>query len=183
LTVAIIRPNAAGAENNQYHSGGGLGSPTNYTYVDEAVPDDGSSICYAIDASYTSDLYNLANLDIDPDSVIDRIIVYMRCNQNDTGRTGRARTRIRVGSTVYQGSIVTPYSATWDYFSTVYLNNPAGGAWTVALLNTLQAGSSLLAPSISKGECRNTQTYVEVHFTPPAVNHRRSSFFPFFGGT
>jgi hypothetical protein len=183
LTVAIIRPNAAGAENNQYHSGGGVGDPTNYGYVDEEVPDDGTTDCYGIaSATYTSDLYNLENPDIDPDSTIDQVVVYMRCNQNDSGRTGRARTRIRVGSTAYEGPIVTPYSASWNYFSTVYLNNPAGGAWTVAVLNTLQAGSSLLAPNISKGECRNTQTYVEVYFTPPAANHRRTSFFPFFGG-
>jgi hypothetical protein len=77
--------------------------------------------------------------------------------------SGYARTVIATVGTIYYGSLSE--LGDWSNYSTQYTSNPqAGGVWTWAQINALQAGVRL--STVGKLIPRCTQVYIEIDYTP-----------------
>jgi hypothetical protein len=153
MTTLYLRPNAAGNEAalSRYPNTG----EANWQDVDEASPDEDATYVFSPATEDHRDLYNLD--DTSQTGTINWIKVWMRCSGL------YAYTVIKVsGYTAREGSQVNPN--VWSNWSTQYTTNPdAGGAWTWAQLNALQAGVRLIGAE--KGDTRCTQVYIEVDYT------------------
>ncbi len=156
-----LRPNAAGDEtaiDTQFPASG-----AHWDKVDEAIPDEGTTYVSTTNPAFQRDLYNSDNTS--QTGTINWIKVWMR---TDHGVATRARTAIKTGGTVYDGADIVGTSS-WANNYTQYFTNPqAGGAWTWAQLNDLQAGVSLHGNGVLGPVC--TQVYIEVNYiTTPTV--------------
>lgn len=81
-----------------------------------------------------------------------------------TASTIKARTVIKLGATVVEGSDIAMTGTYTDYY-TEHIEKPGGGAWTFADINSLQAGVHLNIYSIAY-IVRCTQVWVVVDYEP-----------------
>lgn len=157
MTQAIIRPSSPGDESNCAVSGDTPG----WKCVDEVSPDDDSTYIFSYSATSPRDLYNLADLTLA--GTINYVRVYARIRRT-SGIAVSARTAIKLGETVVEGSDIT-ITASYANYYTEHTTKPGGGAWTFADINNLQAGVHLNIYSASV-VVRCTQVYVVVDYEP-----------------
>lgn len=158
MTTAYIRPTAAGDETSIASQLPDSGA--HWDKVDEATADGDTTKVFAVGTVYQRDLYNLANPELS--GTINWIKAWIVCKEL---YTGFAKTAIKTGETVYDGSeqaLTTSYAN----YSTQYTTNPKTGvAWTWDDLDALQAGVSLKTNG-EKGDAANcTQVFVEIDYT------------------
>jgi len=158
MAVETLRPNAFS------YQGVGLEEPeaeAHHTLVDDVTPDEFSTVVISDDAEQF-DLYGLPNHS-EGSGTINKVTVYIRCNDDEVITHGDCKTVIKTHSTNYFGSAEVP-GGQWATFSTEYALNPnTSAAWTWAEIDALEAGIWLLE---ADNYC--TQVYVEVDYTPPA---------------
>jgi hypothetical protein len=157
MTQVIIRPSAVGDESNCAVSGDTPG----WKCVDEAVADDDSTYGFAYSGTSPRDLYNLE--DVAAAGSINYVRVYIRARRT-ASYVVKARTAIKLGATVVEGSDISMISTYTNYY-TEHTTKPGGGAWTFADINNLQAGVHLNAYSEAVAT-RCTQVWVVVDYTP-----------------
>ncbi len=106
---------------------------------------------------------NLDQVDTNIAGTINSVTVYYRMRK-DTGNTATARMRVRTGTT--NGTTVTGQALTDTYalYSITSTARPAGGAWTWADINTLNAGIQI--DTGTTGTLSITEMYVVVDYTP-----------------
>lgn len=157
MTQAIIRPSAVGDESNCAVSGDTPG----WKCVDEAVADADTTYVFAWSGTSPRDLYNLENVGLA--GTINWVRAYVRARRAATWVV-QARTAIKLGATVVEGSDLPLNNSYADYY-TEHITKPGGGAWTFADINNLQAGVHLNAYSEAV-VTRCTQVWVVVDYTP-----------------
>jgi hypothetical protein len=169
MATEILRPNAAGDEENIYGAVGG-GSGTHYTTVDEETPDESTTRVFDYRADWYRDLYNLDNHSAGS-GTINFIKVYARCSAGTTPTQTSLKIAIKSGTgsgapdTVDESSEITVASSYADY-SRQWGTNPAtGSAWTWDEIDNLQAGIALRESKLSYYSTHCTQVYVEVDYT------------------
>jgi hypothetical protein len=169
MATAYIRPTGAGDETSityQYPD-----STYHWDKVDEVSPDDGGTDVYEQSTGFLRDLYALEDPSLS--GTINWIKVWIRCKGDSPGNY--AKTSIKTGGTIYD--VTKTITLSWADYSTQYTENPqAGGAWTWAQINALQAGVSLVSAA-GKDYSYCTQVYVEIDYTPPGDT---SAFFQLF---
>ena len=163
--VETLRPNAAGDENGILDQNGEA-SPNHWMNVDEVTSDGSATAVVVREDEDLRDLYNLSAHT--GTGTINKITVYI--NATDANYpTAYAQTAIKTGGLVDEGTEVT-LTNSFVLHSKEYTTNPqAGGAWTWAQLDALQAGVAMRCGSggTQRGSC--TQVYVEVDYTPPVA--------------
>jgi len=168
VSVLTIRPNATGASAQHSRNGG----TSNFGRCSEITSDGDTTYCYNLTAGdggiqFKTDLYNLANSGGEVGAItLVKLYVVARYDILDAGGMALLGVRIRVGTTTYAGSTV---DLTGDYtaYTAQWATNPAGGNWTWAAINALQAGYLTTCQDGGGGpttEARVTQVYVEVTF-------------------
>ena len=149
----ILRPNADG-DLTQFEQL--VGAPTHWEAVDEEVADDYDSYV----SSYTkgsTDIFGLTPSGLAPDTPIKSVTIYERARQQAL-KNNSWQITIKSGTT----SAYSPTfdeSKNWVDRSYQWTTDPdTGAAWTVAAIDTLQAGAYVVT-----GVCV-TQVYVEVSY-------------------
>jgi hypothetical protein len=164
-STTYIRPTGVGDETSisaQYPD-----STYHYDKVDEETSDDAATTVSESGSAFLRDLYDLADLIYL--GTINYIKVWMRINGGNA--TCAAKTSIKTGGTVYNGSSVSS-SGAWLNSSTQYTNFPGvgGGAWTWEQINALQAGVCLLGDPVKVLSMVCTQVWVEINWNPSHIN-------------
>jgi len=157
----ILRPNAAGDETN---IPGASPGGNHWDMVDDVTPDNDGTLVYTLYVNtYKRDLYALSNHT--GSGTINWIKVWIRSRGDPTA--ARAKTAIKTGGTVYEGSEIALTTSYTNYY-TQYTTNPYTGLpWTWSDLDALQAGTSIHDGGVTYSRC--TQVYVEVNYTPGPV--------------
>jgi hypothetical protein len=157
----ILRPNAAG-DANVLNTNAGAGSANNYTYVDEATPDEDTTYVKTEFPTVGTDLYNLPSLSY-ASATITSVVITCRMRRIDAV-SGNGYTVIKTNGSTYNGTKFV-LDTNWTNYSTTYLTNPnTSAAWTVSEVNALQAGVYLNCTNTHEARC--TQVYVTVNFVP-----------------
>ena len=157
----ILRPNAAGDVTQL----GNNSANANWQNVDEATSDGNDTYVYGQYTFYVRDLYNLFDHTTESET-INSVTIYILARK-DVQVAGGGKTLIKTGGTEYLGAENT-LTDSYASYSTTYTTNPqAGGAWTWAQIDALQAGVALRTGINYWSYC--TQVYVEVNYTgvPP----------------
>ena len=165
----VLRPNAAGDSNTLERNDAWNGDATNYTYVDEAVPDHLTSFISWDNSLYPNqnDLYNIDNVDADivtANPIITNVTLFALIRH--TGASQHYfKFQIKTGGNLFRDAVATPTTQAWVTYSEEYLINPdTVAAWTWAEINALQIGYNLIAGTIS-AYIACTQTYLIVDYT------------------
>jgi len=157
MSQITLRPTGAGDETNipaQVPDSG-----YHFDKMDEVVADDAATIVSSAAAAiWYRDLYAMA--DTSQGGTINWVRVYMRVY---AAIEGYARTALKSGSTVYEGSVISAPQAWTDYY-TQYATMD-GVAWTWAKVNAAQAGLSLAGTDAKLSGSSGTQTWLVVDFT------------------
>lgn len=166
-----IRPNAVGDETalNRYPNSG----EASWQDVDDITADEASTYVYTPVGAWYRDLYGLGTTS--QAGTINYVRVYVRCVVVGGGSSGYVKTVVKTNGTGYESS-GNELTTSWTDYYTQYNTNPqAGGAWTWAQVNALQAGVSLIAYGDSEARC--TQVYVTVDYTldAPTVTTQAAS--------
>lgn len=157
-TTEILYPDSAG-DLTQLNP---FGIADNWDCVDESPPDDDITYVYGTAGSTLTDLYNLDDSSIDVGATIKKIVVFARCRKKYGTGNMYAFIEMKTGGVTTSSPQIT-LDSIWTNYSIEYINNPVTGlAWTVADLNALQAGITLVAPGTGYPAC--TQVYVVVYY-------------------
>ena len=167
----ILRPNAAGAINENDNSGGSSHS-NNWQYVDDTGSGDDSSTYVQgnSDNGWQVDTYNVPDQALS--GTISNVVVYIRCQKSDNDLTSvSARTAIRLGSGSIEYGTIRDLTTSWTLLpAESYPNKPStlgGGSWTWTDINNLQIGVSLRSQyNYGWTRARCTQVWVEVTYIP-----------------
>jgi len=178
MPSVILRPGANGdvIELSQYPASG-----YNYDKVDEETPDEDATYVYvaATVVGLRRDLYQLPDVSLPENAIIDYVKVYIRVKPQYPDYTAVSNARIKTYGVEYSSGFSSSdgyqtFSAVWD--KNPYTNQP----WTQDEVNALQAGVGLFRSYFYDPETgyfyycqtRCTQVYVEVGYhipPPPAV--------------
>jgi hypothetical protein len=137
------------------------GANKNWKCVDDDPYDADTTYVNTFSTTYRTDTYVVQDADIN--GTINFVRVYVTCRYTWVGTGGETCTVLRISGASYAGSNI-PLTTEYQSTSTLYFNNPAGGAWTWADVNNLQCGVSLRAAGGAEARC--TQVCVEVNYTP-----------------
>ena len=161
MAVETLRPNAAGDETNIGFQYPGTGA--HWDKVDEVEPDGNSTRVYSEVAAWQRDLYHLPASS--GNGTINSVTVYATVWGYASNRY--AKVALKANSTVDEGSSI-PMDETWKLISETWNTNPADSQpWTWADIDALQIGVALWGVGAGGiNECRCTQVYVEVDYTP-----------------
>lgn len=163
MAIEILRPNAAGDEENISNvTGDGVG--THYTTVDEETPDDDTTYVRNKNTAYERDLYNIADNSAGS-GTINSVTVYARCKGT---LIEQASLKIAIKSTSAHESAEKTITTDWANYSEQWATNPdTGSAWTWDEIDGLQIGISIRESSTQDWKYTYcTQVYVEVDYTP-----------------
>jgi len=163
MATEILRPNAAGDEEGLADYGGTGGEPDNWSCVDEAVADDGTTYVFTASSGGARDLYNIPASS--GSGVINKITVHFRC-WTDYKSSCRAKASIKSNSIITDGDEKTlAQNGVWEDFSQEWAVNPADSeAWEWADIDALQIGVALKG-LLNEYYMRCTQVYVVVDYT------------------
>ena len=166
MATEILRPNGAGSLTDipwQYPD-----STYHWDKVDEASADeDGTYVWH--DNTYGSvmvgDLYALPDSGIGV-GTINSVTIYVRGRGLYGVNYEWIQTYIKTGGTAYTGTQEQISGTSYQDWSTAYTTNPqAGGAWTWAQINALEAGVRICDSAGAPRGVRCTQVWVVVDYT------------------
>lgn len=158
MSQVTVRPTGEGTNEGL----GGYGA----AHCWETVSDDSDgTYVYTSITTYGVDTYVIADPSIPADAIINSVAVKVRVSSSNTGTNAYSKSVLYIGSALYYGdeNIVTSTSPEDKTYT--WTSNPAGGSWTVADVNALEAGVALKATSPRNSIC--TEVYVIVDYSLP----------------
>ncbi len=177
---SIFRPNGSGTYNEGYINNG---AATAWECVDDTIPDEDSTyVAQSIGAAFRDITLNLTEHTTETGN-INYVSVFTRSRKSVV--SGNIKSLIRLAGTDKYGaqhSILGNY----ETYSDTYTLTPAGGAWTWAGIDALEAGASIYVTSplgarltqvyilvnydiLVNPEIRTTQVYAQVNYTIPST--------------
>jgi hypothetical protein len=176
MAIEILRPNAAGDEENINWASSGAGH--HHEDVDEVTPDDSATqVGEGMVSAYCRDLYNIDNHSAGS-GIINQVTVYARCRCSVTPSLATLKLAIKAGEgaaapdTVAESSEMTA-TLDWAIYSKQWPTNPkTGSAWTWDEIDNLQVGITAKRPQYGEATYI-TQVYLEVDYT--AITEKASA--------
>ena len=130
--------------------------------VDEETPDEDSTYIEGDSTNNDKDSYTLTDSGLPVGTIINSVTVYIRSKKSETPPTSVA-TFIRTNGADYTGLEIA-LSLSYVNYSTLYTTNPQTGSnWTVAEIDSLEAGMQHTGAK-NKIE-RTTQVWIDVVYT------------------
>jgi len=169
MATEILRPNAAGDEENIEYGTSGVGN--HHLDVDEASPDEDTTILQQGGITYRQDLYNIEDHSVGS-GTINHIHVYARFETTIAPNTPNFIIHIKAGTgtgapTTVGSSAETQATASYEDYSQEFSVNPAtSAAFTWDEIDKLQIGVSMHWATTTGGWTKCTQVYVVVDYTP-----------------
>jgi len=130
-----------------------------------ATPDDDATRVYTASEAWQKDAYELEDLTISPDSIINSVTVYYRYEANTETDQCFAQPFLRLNGNETEGTADWTAGAYKDVNET--LARPGGGSWTFEDINDLQVAAGLKVVSRTVDYSTLTQIYVQVNYNPP----------------
>lgn len=164
MAKVFLYPTGAGDETNITSV---YGSATHWGAVDEPVANDNIDYVYCTGTSYLRDLYTFQPMPV-ADCVIKSVTFHFRIWQT-AGAVSQAKAKpsYKSGGAVYDGTEVFTGNVpgTWTSHSQKYtINDATGVAFTLAEVNSLQAGPSLNANVAATYYVADTSFCLEVDY-------------------
>ena len=179
--VILLRPNAAGDSNAWLDTSAAAGTASNYTLVDDTIPNDATNLVQANGAG-ALDLYNLepaSSAGVGASDTVKLVQVYGRSRDAVADAvTAWAPVIIKAsGGTQATGTPYVPNTTTWRTGALnsanqitpngTWYTDPDGAAWTTANLDTAQLG-----PKITTGGTNRAQVsalWALVEYVPSSL--------------
>lgn len=151
--VITLKPNGDGDAHQWNNTANAAGSSSNYTLVNEATPDDATTMVQSPALPNQVDLYTMADSGIAASDTVNvvHIVPRFRNNTADATATFVVKAEKTSGGTKTTSASILPNSTTWKSGDRLQSTNagpppltmhldPDGAAWTQATLDTMQAG-------------------------------------------
>lgn len=173
-STVFMQPNAAGDANSWLNTTGGAGASTNYTLVNEAPPDDATSMVQSALLN-SEDLYNFTDSGLHSYDTINALVLKPRFTNDVADATDAFKIEWEAssGGTKAQTSAIIPNSTSWssDFFFFSTTTDTGGAALTSSTIDSMQAGYIESAVGLNKIQITNIWGYIDyVAGVAPAAN-------------
>jgi hypothetical protein len=135
VRVETIRPSSAGSSTTWSTS---TVSGVNYQMVDESITNDDTDYVYT-NVLNNKDLYGMSDLSTATTGTVLGVQVNVRARKTDSGTRG-IKSVAKVGASEADSIEYGTISTSWLWFWDLRENKPGGTGWTIAEVNSMEAG-------------------------------------------
>lgn len=171
--VVTLFPNAAGDSNDWNNTSNAAGSANNYLLVDEAPPDDATTMVQTGTLN-AEDSYNATASGMGASDTVNCVMVGARFRNNTADAVAAARLQIRkaaAGTTTQSADLIpnatsfrTNANAEPRTYPIILHTDPDGSAWTQTTVDSMQIGVKLTTAGTQRIQV--TSVWAVVDYTP-----------------
>lgn len=180
--VVTLHPDAAGDSNAWNNTSNAAGSANNYLLVDEAPPDDATTMVQTGTLN-AEDSYNCTASGMGAGDTVNCVMVGGRFRNSTADATAAARLQIRkaAAGTTTQSADLIPNSTSFRTnanaeprnYPIILHNDPDGSAWTQTTVDSMQIGVKLTTAGTQR--IQFTSVWAVVDYTPSTGTNANAS--------
>lgn len=171
--VVTVFPTGAGDANGWNNTSNGAGSTSNWNLVDEAPPDEATTLVQTGSAS-AEDMYTVGSAGVTAGDTVRGVMVGARFRNNTADAVAAFKVQVKKtsGGTVSQSTAIVPNATAWRTnapnqprnYPIIAQSDPDGAAWTSSTVTSMQIG--VKASAAGTNRLQVTTVWAVVVYTP-----------------